>query len=151
MSRLLQIFAITLIFSQPLEQVSAEDVTKTKIFDIPVELTSEQLLKKYFPNYFTPPSSEPALPHGLIYEKLYPIGWTDDGRFVYVSEPPDQACGCYFVDLVIRDLKANNVSWHRYYSSDDPSTVFIEAPRFQAPGEPKGTFVPIKLRSLEEF
>lgn len=39
-----------------------------------------------------------------IYEKFYPIGWSKDGHFAYVVEPPDEAAGLYFFKLVIRNM-----------------------------------------------
>lgn len=39
-----------------------------------------------------------------IYEKFYPIGWSKDGHFAYVVEPPDEAAGLYFFKLVVRNM-----------------------------------------------
>jgi len=39
----------------------------------------------------------------LITESFYPLGWSRDGKFAYYLEPPDEECGCYFAELVIRD------------------------------------------------
>jgi hypothetical protein len=52
-----------------------------------------------------------------IYNKLhaegfYPIGWSRDGKFAYYIEPVDEACGCYFAELVIQDLRTDKVLYH---------------------------------------
>src|SRR5687767_4808887 len=47
----------------------------------------------------------------LIVEGFYPIGWSRDGKFAYYSEPPDEACGCYFAELAIVDLRTDKVIW----------------------------------------
>ena len=52
-----------------------------------------------------------------IYNKLYPegfypIGWSRDGKFAYYIEPVDEACGCYFAELVILDTRTDTAVWH---------------------------------------
>lgn len=47
----------------------------------------------------------------LLTEKFYPIGWSKDGNFAYYTEPPDEACGCYFAELVIQDLRTDKILW----------------------------------------
>lgn len=51
-------------------------------------------------------------------ETYYPIGWSKDGNYAYATEPPDQACGCYYFQLIVRDLKHDTILWHYYYVSD---------------------------------
>jgi hypothetical protein len=50
-------------------------------------------------------------------EGFYPIGWSRDGKFAYIVEPADEACGCYFAKLVIKDLKTDTVLWDFDYQS----------------------------------
>ena len=50
-------------------------------------------------------------------ESFYPIGWSENGAFAYIVEPADEACGCYFANLVIKDLKTDKVLWHFDYES----------------------------------
>lgn len=49
---------------------------------------------------------------------FYPIGWSRDGKFAYYVEPPDEACGCYFAEIVIQDLVTDKIVWSDKYSSD---------------------------------
>ncbi len=46
-----------------------------------------------------------------LYDTFYPIGWSEDGHFAYVSEPADQATGYYFFTFVILDTKTNEIVW----------------------------------------
>ena len=54
----------------------------------------------------------------LLREKLYPIGWSKDGKFAYLTEPPDEACGCYFVSIFIVDLRTDKILWTEKYDND---------------------------------
>ena len=47
----------------------------------------------------------------LLVEGFYPIGWSRDGKFAYYTEPVDEACGCYFAELAIVDLRTDKVLW----------------------------------------
>ena len=59
---------------------------------------------------------QPKFGRGM-YNKLatagfYPIGWSRDGKFAYFIEPVDEACGCYFAELVIQDMRTDKTVWH---------------------------------------
>lgn len=54
----------------------------------------------------------------LMKEYFYPIGWSKDGKFAYYLEPPDEACGCYFAEIYIVDLKTDKVLWTKKYEGD---------------------------------
>lgn len=49
---------------------------------------------------------------------FYPIGWSRDGKFAYLIEPPDEACGCYFAEIVIQDMVNDKVVWSERYTSE---------------------------------
>jgi hypothetical protein len=55
----------------------------------------------------------------LIPGRLFPLGWSRDGKLAYVYEPPDEACGCYFFRLVVRDMVSDKVLWEYQYDSED--------------------------------
>ncbi|MEA2561993.1 MAG: hypothetical protein QOH06_3497 [Acidobacteriota bacterium] len=55
----------------------------------------------------------------LIPGRLFPLGWSRDGKLAYVYEPPDEACGCYFFRLVVQDLVSDKVLWEYKYDSGD--------------------------------
>jgi hypothetical protein len=55
----------------------------------------------------------------LLREKFYPIGWSKDGKFAFLVEPPDEACGCYFAHLVIQDLLTDKILWERKYEGEE--------------------------------
>lgn len=55
----------------------------------------------------------------LLREAFYPIGWSKDGKFAYYVEPADEACGCYFADLIIQDLRTDKILWKRSYTSEN--------------------------------
>ncbi len=54
----------------------------------------------------------------LLYHKFYPIGWSRDGKFAYISEPADEACGCYFFKIAIQDMITDDVVWEWKYNDD---------------------------------
>lgn len=54
----------------------------------------------------------------LLREKFYPIGWSKDGKFAYLTEPADEACGCYFAEIFIVDLRTDKVLWSERYTSE---------------------------------
>lgn len=56
---------------------------------------------------------------GLVPETFFPIGWSRDGKFAYYYEPVDEACGCYFANLVIQDMRTDKVLWEFKYNQDD--------------------------------
>jgi hypothetical protein len=62
--------------------------------------------------------NEEDTPAKLMTENFYPIGWSRDGKFAYLVEPPDEACGCYFAEFVIQDLKTDKILFKERYSSD---------------------------------
>jgi hypothetical protein len=47
----------------------------------------------------------------FLYQKFYPIGWSQSGYFAYISEPVDEACGCYFFELIIQNMVTDKVSY----------------------------------------
>jgi len=57
----------------------------------------------------------------LITEGFYPIGWSRDGKFAYYLEPADEACGCYFAELRIQDLRTDKILWE--FKNDPQSRV----------------------------
>ncbi len=55
----------------------------------------------------------------LLREKFYPIGWSRDGKFAFYVEPVDEACGCYFAQLVIQDLRTDKILWEKSYDGKE--------------------------------
>ncbi len=60
------------------------------------------------------------IPNELIYNdksddflvsKLYPIGWSNDGKFAYIVEPADEGSGFYLFELIVFDLVNNKITW----------------------------------------
>lgn len=41
-----------------------------------------------------------------LFDKFYPIGWSKDGHFAYITEPADEAAGLYFFKFRIQDRKS---------------------------------------------
>lgn len=86
-------------------------------YAIPRKVTIAPLVRKAFPNYFGRKFIYPQLePQGF-----YPIGWSRDGKFAYYYEPVDEACGCYFANLVIQDMRTDKVLWKFEYNQDKES------------------------------
>lgn len=55
----------------------------------------------------------------LLRETFYPIGWSKDGKFAYLTEPVDEGCDCYFADLIIQDLRTDKILWKRSHTSEN--------------------------------
>ena len=58
-------------------------------------------------------------PDKLLLENFYPIGWSEDGKFAYYTEPADEACGCYFGNLIIQDMRTDKILWRKDYTSEN--------------------------------
>lgn len=56
-------------------------------------------------------------PGYLILGWVYPLGWSPEGLFAYVYEPADEACGCYFFELIVQDLRSDRIVWRYEYTS----------------------------------
>lgn len=81
----------------------------------PAKVRLEGLIRRRFPDFYGKPNTQ----YQLIIEEFFPIGWSKDGKFAYYVEPPDEACGCYFGQLFILDLKSDKVLWSFEYNGLD--------------------------------
>ncbi len=54
-----------------------------------------------------------------LHDVIRPIGWSKDGKFAYILEPADEACGCYFFEIHIIDIKTNKTIWTWRYSDEN--------------------------------
>ena len=83
----------------------------------PVELKLQATARRLFRSYQREYPGQ-----AFLTENFYPIGWSKNGNFAYYTEPVDEACGCYFAELFILDLKTDKVLWkfeHRGDFTDD--------------------------------
>lgn len=90
-------------------------------YNKPVELNLERAIKRTFSSYLRRQASDYYRQRPfdqLAPESLYAIGWSRDGKFAYYVEPVDEACGCYFAQLFILDLKTDKVLWSFDYNSE---------------------------------
>lgn len=90
-------------------------------YNKPVELNLDRSIRKSFSRYLRGEASDfyRRRPFDqLVSESLYPIGWSRDGNFAYYVEPVDEACGCYFAELFILDLKTDKILWSFDYNSE---------------------------------
>jgi hypothetical protein len=110
MIRLALVFALALT-------VTAQAQT----YSVPRRLPIDRAVKREFREWLNRPNGYA----GLIWEELYPIGWSKDGKFAFYYEPVDEECGCYFARLVIQDMRTDKVLWEFKYDQDelrDPKT-----------------------------
>jgi hypothetical protein len=72
-----------------------------------------------FPQFeaFEAPNSQ------LIVGKLIPLGFSPDGKFAYVTEPPDEACGCYFFEFHIQDLETDRDLYKKRVEIDGTANI----------------------------
>ena len=54
-----------------------------------------------------------------IFQKLYPIGWSKDGKFAYVIEPADEAAGLYFFKLRIQSMISDKIVYEWELDPDE--------------------------------
>ncbi len=47
----------------------------------------------------------------FLIDKLYPIGWSKDGKFAYIVEPADEGSGFYLFELIVFDMVNNKTIW----------------------------------------
>lgn len=62
-----------------------------------------------------------------IEEGFYPIGWSKDGKFAYLLEPPDEACGCYFANLIVQDMRTDKILWNNSYVGSEGADENIKS------------------------
>lgn len=95
--------------------------TPGAFYNKPAELKLERFVRKSFGRYLRQQASDyyRRRPFDqLVPESFFPIGWSRDGKFAYYLEPVDEACGCYFANLFILDLKNDSVLWSFDYDSE---------------------------------
>ena len=63
---------------------------------------------------------------GVIVTKFYPIGWGVNGEFAYLTEPADEACGCYFLTANIIDNQGQELWKWEYNSSELQEPLQVE-------------------------
>jgi hypothetical protein len=59
----------------------------------------------------------------FVVGQLMPLGFSADGKFAYVVEPPDEACGCYFFEFHIRDLDTDKDLFMKRVEYEDSSAI----------------------------
>lgn len=84
-------------------------------YSIPSKLALEPAARREFKKWWISPARLP----GLVPEGFFPIGWSRDGKFAYYYEPVDEACGCYFANLVIQDMRTDEKVYEFKYNQDD--------------------------------
>ena len=75
-------------------------------YNQPRAFSFTRITRRTFPQYYGR-----EVYQQLMSEGFYPIGWSRDGKFAYYIEPVDEACGCYFAELVIQDLRTDKELW----------------------------------------
>jgi hypothetical protein len=86
-----------------------------RLFNQPAELRAVRSLRRIFPEYYGRSFAQEV----LITENFFPVGWSKDGKFAYYTEPGDEACGCYFGQLIILDTVSDKELWSFKYDGLD--------------------------------
>jgi len=94
---------------------SATVFAQSTSYTVPRKVALERAAKREFREWWLTTARYP----GLVPEQFFPIGWSKDGKFAYYVEPVDEACGCYFANLFIQDMRTDKVLWEFKYSQDD--------------------------------
>jgi len=100
-TRLIRIATLIIIaFSTFGSALSQTNYNQPRVFSF------DRITRRTFPQFYGR-----EIYQQLMSEGFYPIGWSRDGKFAYYSEPVDEACGCYFAELVIQDLRTDKELW----------------------------------------
>lgn len=89
-------------------------------YAIPRRINLDRIVRRTFPGFHHGPEEW----NRLQTEGFYPIGWSRDGKLAYYLEPFDEACGCYFAELIILDLRNDKILYH--FKNDPESRVDVE-------------------------
>jgi len=84
-----------------------------------------------FGNYIIPSELEYSnhAKEDFYYNKFYPIGWSEDGLFAYISEDADEGSGYYFFKIIIQNLINDKIEWEWepvYSESGDINSIWTE-------------------------
>lgn len=122
MFRRLRAFAIIALIGFFAGDVCAQahGVKSRALYGKPAQLKLDKTIKRRFAEYYGA-----AEWMSLLVEKFHPIGWSKDGKFAYLLEPADEACGCYFAKVVIQDLRSDKILWQYDYEGDSEKTESI--------------------------
>lgn len=121
---LISIGLIILVLTMVRLPVPAQAGTPGKLFSQPVELRAVRSLRRIFPEYY----GQSFHGESLITENFFPVGWSKDGKFAYYTEPGDEACGCYFGQLIILDTVNDKELWSFKYDGLDDQ----DKPKYKA-------------------
>lgn len=101
------------------EDENKDNSTKQNNNSTTVEIT-EQDIKNTSTNETAYTPEDYSLPKELNYlkktgdflvDRIYPIGWSKDGKFAYITEPADEGSGFYLFKLVVFDAVNNKIAW----------------------------------------
>jgi hypothetical protein len=70
------------------------EIVETKNFTVPTELEYSNHDKMTF-----------------LYDKFYPVGWSETGLFAYVTEIADEGSGYYFFKISIQNMINDKIEW----------------------------------------
>lgn len=81
--------------------------------DIDSTQTGRDTISAEVPDEYSIPKelSYIKLSDNLLIDRFYPIGWSADGKFAYICEPTDEACGCYFFKIAVQDMVTDKEIW----------------------------------------
>lgn len=54
----------------------------------------------------------------VLKDGFLPIGWSNDGKFAYIRDPADEACGCYFIEICIINAENGKKEWSWNYNDE---------------------------------
>ena len=102
--------------------VDAEAAAAVPGVEIPRPLVLDDVVRNRFSNLLQGPAGAEILD-----AVFYPLGWSEDGKFAYAVEPPDEAVGSYFLNVYIQDLVTDKIIWEDKYQSKPESDAGIQS------------------------
>jgi len=113
------------VFSCKTTQTENSDANKTNGNETSTE-ENQTVKVKFTPQTYEVPQPVNYFPMEGAYliNSFRPLGWSDNGLFAYVIEPADEACGCYFFEIYIQNLKNDKIEWSYKFEKEISETDY---------------------------
>jgi len=91
---------------------SQNTTTDVEITDQDIQTDTEQPAA-YVPGDYSLPKELSYIQNegDFLADKFYPIGWSKEGMFAYITEPADEGSGFYLFELHVFDAVNNKIAW----------------------------------------
>ena len=106
------------------------DSTVTQTHNTQNDKAKPELRETQTGKYFIPEELVYCKRDDVLIDRFYPIGWSKEGNIAYVKEPADEACGCYFFEIVVQNMINDKIEW-KWTFNDDGAGETLESVWFK--------------------